>query len=50
MQATRSALWAWSGGRRLTGGLWLRFLSGADIDSPGLTNAEIIEAAADAVQ
>ena len=26
-------------------GLWLRFLSGPDIDSLGLTNAEIVAAA-----
>jgi len=31
------------------GGLWLRFLSGPDIDSLGLTNAEILAAVTDAV-
>jgi alanine dehydrogenase len=31
-------------------GLWLRFLSGPDIDSLGLTNAEIIAAVEDAVR
>jgi alanine dehydrogenase len=34
----------------LTGGLWLRFLSGPDIDSLGLSNAEIVAAAEDAVR
>jgi len=32
------------------GGLWLRFLSGPDIDSLGLENAEIIAAVTDAVR
>ncbi|HLM87691.1 MAG TPA: hypothetical protein VK284_01495, partial [Streptosporangiaceae bacterium] len=32
------------------GGLWLRFLSGPDIDSLGLTNAEILAAVTDAVR
>ncbi len=32
------------------GGLWLRFLSGPDIDSLGLTNAEIVAAVTDAVR
>jgi alanine dehydrogenase len=31
-------------------GLWLRFLSGPDIDSLGLTNAEIVAAVTDAVR
>jgi alanine dehydrogenase len=34
----------------LTGGLWLRFLSGPDIDSLGLSNAEILTAVEDAVR
>jgi len=34
----------------LTGGLWLRFLSGPDIDSLGLTHAEIVAAVEDAVR
>jgi alanine dehydrogenase len=34
----------------LTGGLWLRFLSGPDIDSLGLSNAEIVAAVEDAVR
>ncbi len=33
-----------------TGGLWLRFLSGPDIDSLGLPNAEILAAVEDAVR
>jgi alanine dehydrogenase len=33
-----------------TGGLWLRFLSGPDIDSLGVTNAEILAAVEDAVR
>jgi ornithine cyclodeaminase len=32
------------------GGLWLRFLSGPDIDALGLTNAEIVAAVEDAVR
>ena len=32
------------------GGLWLRFLSGPDIDSLGLSNAEIVSAVEDAVR
>ena len=32
------------------GGLWIRFLSGPDIDSLGLSNAEIIDAVEDAVR
>jgi alanine dehydrogenase len=32
------------------GGLWLRFLSGPDIDSLGLTNAEIVAAVEEAVR
>jgi len=32
------------------GGLWLRFLSGPDIDSLGLTNAEIVAAVTDAAR
>ena len=32
------------------GGLWIRFLSGPDIDSLGLTNAEIVAAVEDAVR
>jgi ornithine cyclodeaminase len=34
----------------LTGGLWLRFLSGPDIDSLGLSYAEILTAVEDAVR
>ena len=34
----------------MTGGLWLRFLSGPDIDSLGLSNAEILTAVEDAVR
>jgi len=34
----------------LTGGLWLRFLSGPDIDSLGLSHAEIVAAVEDAVR
>jgi ornithine cyclodeaminase len=34
----------------LTDGLWLRFLSGPDIDSLGLSNAEIVTAVEDAVR
>jgi len=34
----------------LTGELWLRFLSGPDIDSLGLSNAEIVAAVEDAVR
>ena len=34
----------------MTGGLWLRFLSGPDIDSLGLSNAEIVAAVEDAVR
>jgi alanine dehydrogenase len=34
----------------LTGGLWLRFLSGPDIDSLGISNAEIVAAVDDAVR
>jgi alanine dehydrogenase len=34
----------------VTGGLWLRFLSGPDIDSLGLSNAEIVAAVEDAVR
>jgi ornithine cyclodeaminase/alanine dehydrogenase-like protein (mu-crystallin family) len=34
----------------LTDGLWLRFLSGPDIDSLGLSNAEIVAAVEDAVR
>jgi alanine dehydrogenase len=34
----------------LTGGLWLRFLSGPDIESLGLTHAEIVAAVEDAVR
>jgi alanine dehydrogenase len=34
----------------LTRGLWLRFLSGPDIDSLGLSNAEIVAAVEDAVR
>ncbi len=33
-----------------TGGLWLRFLSGPDIDSLGVTHAEILAAVEDAVR
>jgi len=33
-----------------TGGLWIRFLSGPDIDSLGLSNAEIVDAVEDAVR
>ena len=36
------------GGR--SGGLWLRFLSGPDIDSLGLTHADILTAVEDAVR
>ena len=35
---------------RESGGLWLRFLSGPDIDGLGLTNAEIVAAVEDAVR
>jgi len=34
----------------LTGGLWLRFLSGPDIDSLGLSSTEIVAAVEDAVR
>ena len=34
----------------LTGGLWLRFLSGPDMESLGLTHAEIVAAVEDAVR
>ena len=34
----------------LTGGLWLRFLSGPDIDSVGISNAEIVAAVEEAVR
>jgi alanine dehydrogenase len=34
----------------VTGGLWLRFLSGPDIEALGITNAEIIAAVEDAVR
>ena len=34
----------------MTGGLWLRFLSGPDIDSLGLSHAEILTAVEDAVR
>src|SRR5712691_3864364 len=34
----------------LTGGLWLRFLSGPDIDSLGLSNTEIVDAGEGAVR
>jgi len=34
----------------VTGGLWIRFLSGPDIDSLGLSNAEIVAAVEDAVR
>jgi ornithine cyclodeaminase len=34
----------------ITAGLWLRFLSGPDIDSLGLSNAEIVAAVEDAVR
>jgi len=34
----------------VTGGLWLRFLSGPDIDSLGLSHAEIVAAVEDAVR
>ena len=34
----------------LTGGLWLRFLSGPDIDSVGLSSTEIVAAVEDAVR
>ena len=37
-------------GGAVSGGLWLRFLSGPDIDSLGLTNAEIVAAVTDAVR
>ena len=33
-----------------TGGLWLRFLSGPDIDAVGLSNADIVAAVEDAVR
>jgi ornithine cyclodeaminase len=33
-----------------TAGLWLRFLSGPDIDSLGLSNAEIVAAVEEAVR
>jgi alanine dehydrogenase len=36
--------------KTLTGGLWLRFLSGPDIDSLGISNAEIVAAVEDAVR
>ena len=43
-----------SGGQRrpgrATGGLWLRFLSGPDIEALGLPNAEIVAAVEDAVR
>jgi alanine dehydrogenase len=43
-----------SGGQQLpdhaTGGLWLRFLSGPDIDAIGISNAEIVAAVEDAVR
>ena len=43
-----------SGGQQLagrtTGGLWLRFLSGPDIDAIGVSNAEIVAAVEDAVR
>ena len=32
------------------GGLWIRFLSGPDIDSLGLSNAEIVDAVEGAVR
>ena len=35
---------------RATGGLWLRFLSGPDIEALGLSNAEIVAAVEDAVR
>ncbi len=35
---------------RAAGGLWLRFLSGPDIEALGITNAEIVAAAEDAVR
>ena len=38
----------WAG--RESGGLWLRFLSGPDIDDLGITNAEIVAAVEDAVR
>jgi alanine dehydrogenase len=34
----------------VTGGLWLRFLSGPDIDAVGLTNADILAAVEDAIR
>ena len=34
----------------MTGGLWLRFLSGPDIDSLGISNAEIVAAVEEAVR
>jgi ornithine cyclodeaminase len=34
----------------VTGGLWLRFLSGPDIEALGITNAEIVTAVEDAVR
>ena len=34
----------------MTGGLWLRFLSGPDIDSVGLSSTEIVAAVEDAVR
>jgi alanine dehydrogenase len=43
-----------SGGQQLpghaTGGLWLRFLSGPDIDAIGISNAELVAAVEDAVR
>jgi alanine dehydrogenase len=35
--------------QELTGGLWIRFLSGPDIDALGLSGAEIVDAVEDAV-
>ena len=35
---------------RSGGGLWLRFLSGPDIDTLGISNAEIVAAVEDAVR
>jgi alanine dehydrogenase len=43
-------MWLLGGADVSEAGLWLRFLSGPDIDSLGLTNAEIVSAVEDAVR
>ena len=59
MPYLRAGRWAKAGQQRLrrvnagvttAGGLWLRFLSGPDIDSLGLSYAEIVGAVEDAVR